>query len=74
MGFDGWNQDDVLHLIEQFLNRVARRAILDLHRSGRSSAELAAMWWVRGPDDPTTLRLHCNEVKTSRQDIWSSFP
>lgn len=73
MGFEGWNQDDVLHVIEQFLNRVARRAIVDLHRTGRNSAELAAMWWVRGPPDPTTLRLHCDEVKTLSKVIISTF-
>jgi hypothetical protein len=71
MGFEGWNQDDVLETIEIFLNRVARRAIVDLHRSGKYSAELAAMWWRTGSDDPAALRAHCNEVSVMNEGVSS---
>jgi DNA-directed RNA polymerase specialized sigma24 family protein len=60
-----------LETIETFLNRVARRAIVDLHRSGKYSAELAAMWWRTGSDDPAALRAHCNEVSVMNEGVSS---
>ena len=71
MGFEGWNQDDVLETIETFLNRVARRAIVDLHQSGKYSAELPAMWWRTVSDDPAALRAHCNEVSVMNEGVSS---
>jgi hypothetical protein len=34
MAFEGWNQDLVLQRIESFLVRMARKAIVDMKRSG----------------------------------------
>lgn len=62
LGFEGWDPEPVLAKIENFLSRIARRALLDMHRSGRYKGELAAMWWTPGPADPCALRKHCNEV------------
>jgi hypothetical protein len=62
MAFEGWNQEPVLDKIDNFLCRVARRAVLDMHRTGDYSDELSAMWWSPGPIDPEILRQHCEEV------------
>lgn len=63
MAYEGWNQEAVLQKIEGFLSRVARRAVLDMHRTKGYGDELAAMWWSSGPADPTALRQHCDEVR-----------
>ena len=62
MGFLGWRQDAVLQKVENFLRRIARRAIVDLNRIQEYKLEVAAMWYTPPPEDPAALRHQCKEV------------
>ena len=66
MGFQGWCQDLVLEKVELFLQKVARRALLDLYRIEEHKTEVATMWFNPPPEDSAALRLQCDEVCYSR--------
>lgn len=62
LGMEGWHQDDVLQKVESFLRRIARRALVDLHRIHEYKNEVAAMWFAPASKNPSSVRVHCDEV------------
>lgn len=65
MGFQGWRQDVVLQKIEDFMKKIARRALVDLWRMQDHRLEVAAMWYTPPPEDPGALRHQCEEVSNA---------
>jgi hypothetical protein len=49
LGLPNYSQDPVLKKIQDFIRRVARRVVLDMHRAGLED-DLAVMWWREGGD------------------------